>query len=196
MCEQACIHCRFIHAHTYRPAQMRAQASHSSVCLYMCSHTHVYNSHTRAHGADTHALSCNTRTKHVQGQWPEHACAQLCRHRNTPTHARPRTARCSRMRISQLSPHPASLASARHLLSAVGSNAPSLGTLELPGAPHGGAVPPTSHAGWDLHTGPSFSLWPLPPADQPVLLEEAARHQNLQVLRHASRAPRKASWRR
>lgn len=187
MYERACIHGRFIHTHTYTPAQMRAQASHSGICLDVCSHTHVYSSHTHEHMVPTHARTHGARARRVARTH----MSQLCGHGNTPTRAHPQTARGSRGHTHahpQLPPHPASLASAQHL--------PAWAPWSCPRHPHGGAVPPTSHAGWDLHTGPSSSLWPLPPADQPVLLEEPTWHQNLQVLRHASRAPRKASWRR
>lgn len=145
---------------------------------------------TRTHAVVQHTHEAHTRR--VAGT--EHVCAQPCGHRNAPTRARQPTARCARGRTpAHLAP--AGVASAQHLLSTADSSAPSLGTLGMPEAPQGGAVAPTSHAGWDLHTGHSFSLRPLPPADQPVL-DQPTRLQNLQVLRHASRAPRKASWRR
>lgn len=154
----------------------------------MCAHTLTCTAHTHEHVV-------RTRTKHIQGGWPE---------QNTYVHSRADTGTHPRELASLLhgahagarllTSHPAGVASAQHLLSTADSSAPSLGTLGMPEAPQGGAVAPTSHAGWDLHTGPS-SLRPLPPADQPVL-DEPTRLQNLQVLRHASRAPRKASWRR
>lgn len=125
MYERACIHGRLIHTHTYTPAQMRAQASHSGICLDVCSHMHVYSSHTHEHTVPTHT---HARGTCKAGGQNTHVAAVRTRER---THAGSPADSTGLTRAHACSPAAPPAPSQPGLSTAP----PGLGTLELPGRP-------------------------------------------------------------